>query len=73
MKGANLPIFFCRILYFQLICVKILASLFPMAMRKAKNFQIERDSLNSYGDENDYREDDEIFDEIDYPQSPNER
>lgn len=42
-------------------------------MRKAKNFQIERDSLNSYGDENDYREDDEIFDEIDYPQSPNER
>uniref|UniRef100_F1KT42 Pleckstriny domain-containing family H member 1 n=1 Tax=Ascaris suum TaxID=6253 RepID=F1KT42_ASCSU len=34
---------------------------------------IERDSLNSYGDENDYREDDEIFDEIDYPQSPNER
>ncbi|VDM28950.1 unnamed protein product [Toxocara canis] len=35
---------------------------------------IERDSLNSYEDENDYREeDDEIFDEIDFPQSPNEK
>ncbi|VDK17822.1 unnamed protein product [Anisakis simplex] len=35
---------------------------------------IERDSLNSYDDENDYREeDDEIFDEIDFPQSPNEQ
>uniref|UniRef100_A0A7I4KCE0 Bm2554, isoform c n=1 Tax=Brugia malayi TaxID=6279 RepID=A0A7I4KCE0_BRUMA len=31
---------------------------------------IERDSLNSYGEENDYREDDEFFDEIGYSESP---
>lgn len=33
-------------------------------------FQIERDSLNSYEEENDFREDDEFFDEIEHSASP---
>lgn len=38
------------------------------------NFQIQRISLNSYDDENYYKDDeDEVFDEIDFAQSPNEK
>uniref|UniRef100_A0A0N5AEF2 PH domain-containing protein n=1 Tax=Syphacia muris TaxID=451379 RepID=A0A0N5AEF2_9BILA len=45
----------------------------PALMSRKVKALIERDSLNSYEDDNDYRDDDdEIFDEVDYPQSPRE-
>uniref|UniRef100_A0A8R1XZ77 PH domain-containing protein n=1 Tax=Onchocerca volvulus TaxID=6282 RepID=A0A8R1XZ77_ONCVO len=38
--------------------------------RPPDSVTIERDSLNSYDDVNDYREDDEFFNEIEYSESP---